>query len=290
MRTRDVSLLARFLHAMGRYSFKMPSKNVLRPVLNLNALPIWRREVRVWGYRMTPPSLDRLVCLALHRAGLMGNSDKTLLSRWIRPGMVVVDVGANQGLYSLLFSELVGPSGEVFAFEPEPTMFRALVHNCKRNSAGNIRLFPFALGSNCGTATLSRSLLNSGDNRLAAGPREHFSAEAQVEIVTLDEVIGDHHIDFIKIDVQGWEFEVFRGMDRTLQANPAVQIYFEVWPQGLIDAGCQPAAPLQYLSDRGFDLSEDVDGELRPVKDYTTFGSGLKGYRFRNLFARRPGT
>src|SRR5580698_569946 len=109
--------------------------NLMKPMLQFNLLSIWRREMKVWGYRVTPPSLDRLTCLVLHRLGLMGKGEKAAFGRWIRPGMTVVDVGANQGLYALLFSGLVGPSGSVVAFELEPDMFASLKLNCQANSA-----------------------------------------------------------------------------------------------------------------------------------------------------------
>jgi len=71
-----------------------PTMNLSRSVLELNLLGIWRREIRVWGYHMRPPSLDRLVYLALHRVGLMGKEEKAALMRWIRPGMTYAGSGA----------------------------------------------------------------------------------------------------------------------------------------------------------------------------------------------------
>src|SRR6266852_7397832 len=126
-----------------------------RSLTALNVSSFWRREMKVWGYRFKPPSLDRLVCLALHRVGLMGQADKMFLERHIRPGMIVVDIGANQGLYTLLFAKLVGTAGSVIAFEPEPNMFEALVHNCRNNSVSNVQMYNMALGSKRGIAALS---------------------------------------------------------------------------------------------------------------------------------------
>ena len=261
--------------------------NIIRSFVRLNLLPIWRRELTVWGCPMAAPSLDRLVCLALHRVGWLGKEERTLFQRWIRPGMVVVDVGANLGLYSLLFSKLVGSSGSVIAFEPEPDMFEALARNCERNAAGNIVLVNQALGSTPGTALLSRSLVHGGDNRLALGHKAGFSRMVPVQVVTLDEAIGQRRVDFIKIDVQGWEGEVFRGMEGVLANNPDLQIYFEFWPRGLTNAGSSPAELLGRLRDRGFHLAAQIKGELKPLRSFAEVGKDLTGHRFINIYARR---
>jgi FkbM family methyltransferase len=260
--------------------------NLLRPVLQLNLLSIWKREMRVWGYRVTAPSLDRLTCLALHRVGLMGKEDKAAFERWIRPGMTVVDVGANQGLYALLFSGLVGPSGKVLAFEPEPDMFGALVQNCRANSASNIECMELALGSSTRTGTLHRSLVHGGDNRIATGLSDKITKLIDVKIAPLDEVVGSRKVDFIKIDVQGWEWDVFNGMDQVLRNNRDLQIYFEFWPQGLKNAGCNPADLLNFMASRGFRLSQVEAGREVPVEDFA-LGESWKGQRFTNIYARR---
>ncbi|MBV8552000.1 MAG: FkbM family methyltransferase [Acidobacteriaceae bacterium] len=252
----------------------------------LNLSDLWKREMRVWGFRLTAPSLDRLVCLGLHRLRLMGKLEKQLFPQWIRAGMTVVDIGANQGLYALLFSQLVGASGHVLAFEPEPDMFAALVHNCALNSAKNIECIELALGASAGIATLARSLVHAGDNRLATVHGRKIIRSVNIQVAPLDEVIGERTVDFIKIDVQGWEWEVFRGMQRTLERNRDIQIYFEFWPQGLRNAGCNPAEMLADLRDRGFYLFEHVNGEERPVSD-NNLASGWTGQRFTNIYARR---
>jgi FkbM family methyltransferase len=265
-------------------------RNIAGSFARLNLLSVWRRKLTVWGCPMAAPSLDRLVCLALHRVGWLGKAERSLFQRWIRPGMVVIDVGANLGIYSLLLSRLVGSSGSVIAFEPEPDMFEALACNCKRNGAENIVLVNQALGSMPGTALLSRSLLHGGDNRLAPGHKTGFRKLVPVQVVTLDEVIGQRPVDFIKIDVQGWEGEVFRGMEGVLANNPNLQIYFEFWPRGLTNAGCDPAELLSRLSGRGFHLAEQIKGELKALRSFAEIGKALRGHRFVNVYASRPQT
>jgi FkbM family methyltransferase len=238
---------------------------------------------------MAAVSLDRWLNLYLHRLGVLGRGEEALMRAVVRPGMTVADVGANHGLYTLLLSDLVGDSGRVIAFEPDPELFEALSVNCQRNRAGNVELHNVALGSERGEAMLWRSLLNAGDNRLGAGDRRETTRGVPVKVTTLDEVMGGQGVDFIKIDVQGWEWEVFRGMERVLAASPRLGIYFEYWPSGLAKAGCEPVALLNFLKERGFSIGEGPGRRSRPVDELSGFGRGFSGWRYKNLYAERGG-
>src|SRR5262249_42513008 len=107
------------------------------PLLDrLNRAAIWRRRVHVWGHTVRATSLDRLLCLWLHRTGMMGRADRAFLEEAIRPGMQIVDVGANLGLYTLLLARLAGPARRGYAFEPEPPLVPALGPDRRPHAAG----------------------------------------------------------------------------------------------------------------------------------------------------------
>ena len=190
---------------------------VMNAIAEVNVLPLWKWKLRVWDFDFVAPSLDRLAALFLHKFALMGKPEKLFFEQKLKPGMNVVDIGANQGLYSLMFSRLVGETGTVIAFEPEPDMFAALETNISANSVSNVEHHRLALGSKSGEAMLSRSLINGGDNRLSSGDSDTASMKKLVRVVTLDEIAGERKIDFIKMDVQGWEWEAIRGMEATLR-------------------------------------------------------------------------
>jgi FkbM family methyltransferase len=249
----------------------------------LNHARLWRRGVRVWGRRARASSLDRLLALWLHRLGVMGTSARRLLEQRVRPGMQVVDVGANVGLYALLLAALAGPGGHVFAFEPGPRLFRALKHNCRRSGLTNLTPLRLALGERPGRARLSCSVFNSGDNRLSGLGRHG----AEVEVARLDEVLPGRRVDFIKMDVQGHELHVLRGMEEVLRASPALEIYFELWPAGLRGAGTEPEDLLEHLRQRGFRIYETEQGPLRPVTDFVALGNRLAWPGHVNLLASR---
>ncbi|MEY2499389.1 MAG: hypothetical protein QOD12_2945 [Verrucomicrobiota bacterium] len=251
----------------------------------LNHAPLWRREIRVWDRPMRAASLDRLVCLALHRSGFMGSREAALLPALVRPGMQVIDVGANLGLYSLLLSGLVGNTGSVLAFEPEPNLFAILRENCARNGATNVRVFPYALGRASGHASLQRSAFNSGDNRLGYASPTHEAVEVQVE--KFDDLHPDSRPDFVKIDVQGHELGALLGMEQALMRGPIVRVLFEFAPAALRRAQTEPRELLQFFAERGFHLYETHQSGFEKMNDPESLLGRLRGNRYTNLVASR---
>jgi FkbM family methyltransferase len=260
---------------------------VMNTIAQANLLPLWKWKLRVWDFEFVAPSLDRLAALFLHKFGFLGKPDKLFFERNLRPGMNVVDIGANQGLYSLLFSRLAGETGVVISFEPEPDMFAALETNISTNSIKNVEAHCLALGSKSTEAMLSRSLVNAGDNRLTSGHSDDLSTKKLVRIVTLDEIVDGRKIDFIKMDIQGWEWEAIRGMTGTLDRNQTIGIHFEFWPVGLRRAGCEPLELLRFLLERGFHIYRHSGNREVPVENFSLLLSELTKNQFANLYAKR---
>jgi FkbM family methyltransferase len=247
--------------------------------------------VNVWGFDVRPPSLDRRAAAFLLARGFSGRRDRAVFERTIRRGDHVVDVGANQGLFTLLFSRLVGDAGRVLALEPEPRLFDALVENCRHNGARNVSPRRLAAGERNADGVLRCSPFNRGDNRMTGGVL--LGSAVSVPVVPLDEIVRGERVDFVKIDVQGYEMHVFRGMRATLDANPGIRVYFEYWPDGLTRAGSPGLEPLLFLADRGFHLLEEGPSGARPVRpEEVALGTGSGHFSYRNLLATRqdPGT
>jgi FkbM family methyltransferase len=243
---------------------------------------------RLWGSQFRrPPSLDRWVALQAHRWGLMGGAIRRVLENRVREGMQVADVGANQGIFTLLLSRLVQPSGHVIALEPDATMAGALRANLDANAATNVTVFEAAADAAPGEATLFRSPLNAGDNRLARGELSESCRQAAVRVVRLDDIVPDQRLDFIKIDTQGWEVNVLEGMPACLRANPGLAILFEFWPYGLRQAGRRPADLPAMLFDLGFEI-RTTDGARLTRDGVTALEARLSGRRYTDLLAARP--
>jgi FkbM family methyltransferase len=252
---------------------------------NLNHAVLWRYQIKVWDRRMRAASLDRLVALGLHRLGWMGRNEAILLRRLVRPGMHVVDVGANIGLYSLLLARLVGQNGSVLAFEPEPNLFAILHENCVLNNATNVTPFQCAVGRVNRLESFHRSAFNSGDNRLGHASVGHDAVE--VKVVRFDDVRPDSEPDFVKIDVQGHELAALCGMERALSANPKVQVFFEFSPAALRRAETPPDLLLEFFRERGFELYETEGARLKRLRNSRQLISDLRGRRYTNLLAAR---
>ena len=215
----------------------------------INELGCWRMPVNVWGSRLVPPTLDRLVSLQAHRFNWMGRDEKEFLAKLLSPDSVVADVGANQGLYSLWFARSV-PQGQVYAFEPDPILFQSLAANLQANRLQNVTAIEAAVSSKSGNLSLSKGWLNRGDNR-ASVQQTAANGVQVVQAVTIDEVVKSGRLDLLKIDVQGFELQVLLGAQQTIASNPGITILLEFWPYGLRMAGSEPAELLDFLKKAG---------------------------------------
>ncbi|HKY37036.1 MAG TPA: FkbM family methyltransferase [Polyangiaceae bacterium] len=127
-----------------------------------------------------------------------------------QPGQTVVDAGANVGFFTLRHARDVGPSGRVFAFEPNPSVFRLLQHNVERNGLKQVSCHRSALGERVG------SLLFTSDPRSTSCGHISESEETgePVPVSTLDALVEEQGltcIDLLKLDVEGYEPHVLRG-------------------------------------------------------------------------------
>ncbi len=258
-----------------------------RALSTINSWALWKRRLKVFGFTVTASRGDRLLNLFLHRLRLMGKTELSVLEKFVKPGMTVVDAGANQGLYTLVLSRLAGPTGRVFSFEPDPDLFRTLSLNCDQNHADNVERYNCALGAEAGGMNLFRSRVNAGDNRLAKSDREDWFEPVSVKVSTLDSLVQSAPVDFIKIDVQGWEFEVVKGMANLWANNPDLCIYFEFWPFGLRRAASEPLELLEHMEEHSFRLYEPHGDRWTRMSDLTGFCARFKGFQSANLIAVR---
>ena len=260
-------------------------------IYHLNHWRGWRGEMRTWGFTMTAPTLDRRLYLALHRLGVMGTDERQLLSRLISPGMQILDVGGNIGLYALWMAKCAGDDGRVFTFEPVPLLFDALVESRRRNGSTQVECLNFALGPADGTAVIYERAFNSGDGRMSAS--DQAAHHVHVEVRRLDNVLPGQRFDFIKIDAQGFELNVLRGMGRALEISRDAPIWFEYCPRFLAAAGTEPASLLAFLSDLGYRIYAPAPGdrfvEVRPDVQEMVRYSQLRpwGYSGNFLAAQR---
>jgi FkbM family methyltransferase len=249
--------------------------------------PWWRGECRVWDYRLASATFDRWLYLRLHKFGRMGGEERAALERYVRPGMTVVDVGSNLGLYTVLLSHLVGPTGRVLAFEPDPGLFVLLQRNCALNGCANVTAYNLALGSKRERLLLHTTAINSGDNHLGDGGSRLLRRSVQIEVVPLDEIAPGLRPDLVKIDVQGWELEVLKGMQGIFANSPQTEVYFEFWPEGYRRAGSSAAELLGWLRELGFHFYEATGSQELGEAAFAALTRRLTGLKHADLFATR---
>lgn len=183
-------------------------------------------------------------------------SETALFRKEIRVGDTVVDLGANIGYFTVLFSELVGGVGSVYAFEPDPENFTLLEKNVSENSCTNVRAERIAVTDGVGISNLYRSATKTTDHRLYnSGDNRDY---VEVQTTSLSDYFAkiDEGVDFIKIDVQGVEPLVLSEIDQLLEKSPRMKILTEFWPFGLDKSGIAPEEFVESLEDKGFELFE----------------------------------
>jgi len=152
------------------------------------------------------------------------------MKRHIKPGGIVADVGANVGYYTLIMARMVGPKGLVYAFEPNDELRAILRRNVIANGyRDRVRILPYAVTDNIGTATFFE---NRGHGQNSLEPRKGTVAVKEVQTITLDWIFGPlPTVNLVKIDVEGTEVKVIRGLRKTMEKYPDMAIIFEFLPQ-----------------------------------------------------------
>lgn len=148
------------------------------------------------------------------------------ISNFTKPGMLAVDVGANAGYHTLLMADLVGPNGQVYAFEPNPDTRQRLIRNLELNPEVQDRVRVCSEGIGSAEETL---YVFSDDRPQSLGnaslckepPSDHSLA---IQVVRLDDYIKSP-ISLIKIDVEGMELGVLEGCEKHIEDDRPIIIY-----------------------------------------------------------------
>lgn len=172
------------------------------------------------------------------------------MMRMVRRGSVVADIGANLGYFTMLLADLTGAEGRVLSFEPQPNLARLLRKSIDVNGyTGFTDFHAVALGPKAGTASIEASLDQPGGGRTVAGGL--FKGGAKVPLVRFDEVPHALDVEFIKMDVEGFEPEVWKGMTaRLARRDLPLTIFMEFTVGRLPDA----AGFLDEILSHGFSL------------------------------------
>lgn len=204
----------------------------------------------------------------------------------LRSGMTVVDVGANVGCYTALAAHGVGSFGRVIAFEPDPENLLFLQKTIVLNDFTNVIAVPAALSDHAGDGKLFLASENKGDHQIYDSGESRQARS--ISLTTFDRFAHDHHltrVDLMKIDVEGAEGSVLRGMAETMRQNPQLQLIVEFWPYGLRNAHEDPCAVLQLLQRAGFAIAVIDERGTTPIdRDCAQFVARFSGKTYCNLY------
>lgn len=183
------------------------------------------------------------------------NAEYAFVEKFLQPGMTVLDIGANQGFYTLLSSRKVGTHGKVYAFEPSPRELRRLKLHLWLNRCKNVQVSALALGAAHGSAELHVVLgTESGCNSLRTPDVSQPTRLVPVPVERLDDVLKAREIvtvDFVKLDVEGAELSVLQGARELLQRSPRPVILAEVQDLRTKPWGYRARDIVSYLSELG---------------------------------------
>jgi FkbM family methyltransferase len=195
-----------------------------------------------------------------------------VLSRHVKPGMAVVDIGANIGYLTMLLASLVGPSGRVVAVEPNPDNIKLLEASRRVNGFDQVLVIQAAAGRQTALLALSVSYSNGMTAELPSSPDAIFAARP-VPCFALDAILPrDRPIDLVKIDTEGAELNALIGMAQTVGRDRPV-IVSEFSPGMLLGiSGCSGPEYLRYLIAQGYRI-----GVIQPDGSESGFGDDVEG-------------
>lgn len=181
----------------------------------------------------------------------------TVIRNLIKPGDVVLDLGANFGWYTKFMAEIVQSEGKVFSIEPVPLNYKVLDGIVHSLHLRNVKTLHCAISDNNGIQTMAVPLTGSGEENLYEAKIVEVNGTSdvhtiEVETRTLDSLFGDlaQKIEFIKCDVEGHELKCLKGAEKIIEKfHPAWMI--EVWgdPDDVLSQGFQT---FQLLSESGY--------------------------------------
>lgn len=249
----------------------------------MNLVSIKRFLKRVLGPSLAKPliKLNRLIFPTRWSADELAYFE--LIATYVQEGATVIDIGANEGLWSIALSRKVGDTGKVIAFEPVEDTFTILSRNLKKHP--NVAVHKVGLSAEAGTAEIWRDPITPAPpSATIQSTAKHIDSPSglvaeTIEINTLDELFlsAEEDISFMKIDVEGHEEMVIKGGMEMLKRNSPVifmEILREYWKEGGI--GKSGAASL--LAQLGYEIAQVTPSGI--IKNSDDFDSKYENFLF----------
>ncbi len=219
------------------------------------------------------PAEDTGIDRIIYERGMYEMGTMHFIQENLSEGDTFLDAGANIGVMSLVAATKVGSTGRVLAFEPHPKTRAILEKNKGLNGFEQIDIQALGLGSGNSKGTLFNENKNRGGASLM-GYEENEEHGAEIQIVSLDEIaerLKLDKLDLVKIDIEGWEFEMLRGAESTLkQFQPTIIVEIDLHRK--LEGGTV-LEMVDYLVGLGYEVyrfpeNKNHPGELVRVRDF----------------------
>ena len=262
----------------------------LRNITNWIIKKLLPKKVKIGKYFLFLNPNDPVVSGAIF-FNVYEKSESHFIKSICYEGMNILDIGANIGYYTALFSQLAGERGSVIAIEPDLESYKYLSKSINSFNYKNVLSFRLAASDIKQKLPLFISKENRGDNRLYSTNQKRKTI--MVDCLTVDELLEENKIenlDLIKIDVQGYEPKVLKGMLNIVRSSKKLILLSEFWPEGILQAGESPNEFLTMLRKMQFQLFElKKDGFLvllKPSKD-NKFIKKYQGRKYTNIIGKK---
>ena len=209
-------------------------------------------EVNIHESKMILDLSDKGICKDLFLYRSREPESTKIFMKELSEGMKVVDIGANIGYYALMEARIVGNRGKVYAIEPEPKNFQLFKNNVDLNNySDRVELFNIAIGNRTGKELFEISDMYN-THRIAK--ESNLSDKCiEVPITTLDEFLKDKRsVDSVRMDVEGYEYFIVLGMEKTLKKEHLLKLFIEVHPKLIKYYGGDVEVMLKVLADANF--------------------------------------
>lgn len=185
-------------------------------------------EREIAGNKMCLDLKDPGISSDLLRDGIREPFLTESIQEEIREGDVIVDIGANIGYYALQEARLVGDNGKVYAIEPVPENVELLKKNIELNNYSNIEVFQLAVG---GVNKTDYVYISNCRNTASMIKTRASIDKVPIEVTTLDKFLKNKpQPNLIRMDVEGYEVEIVKGMRRLLESNNPLKLIVELHP------------------------------------------------------------
>jgi FkbM family methyltransferase len=236
-------------------------------------LRVERQEVETLYGRFLVDPVSQFGNALTSRAGYEPEMRRTL-ELFARPGSVFLDVGANEGFFSVLASRLVGARGRVIAVEPQERLEAVIRRNLELNACSNVELFSCAIADRRGAAELHLSPdTNTGSTALYRSTRYRLP-RTSVSVTTLDDLLdqaGAEAVDLVKMDIEGSEYEAILGSPSVFESGRIAAIALELHPALISGRGLDPAAIARFLERCGYAIAAEA-----PTTVWVRRGTGIQ--------------